>query len=203
MPLAISAFTTCPYVGAPATFPCNNVVVVPALPCTIAVPFEITIDCTESAVPEFVQPLAIGNTFVTLVVRSIVPGVMSLLTSNPVERTPVALLCTNPAVEKAGNVIVFAELPIVTPAVVVPVLIFVAKFELLFRLTTHPDIVAPVVPVNNPADVTVPVPVVEMLPVVVTSSPAVVGESTVPKRLQYPRIPVVGGVEVNPLVPLV
>ena len=58
----------------------------------MAVPLEITIDCPANAAPEFVPPFAIGNIFVTFVVRSIVPGVISLFSSNPVERTPVALL---------------------------------------------------------------------------------------------------------------
>jgi hypothetical protein len=124
---------------------------------------------------------------------------MSLFTSNPVESNPKALLCTKPAVAKAGSVMVFAELPIVTPPVDVPVLMLVAKFELLFRLTAAPDIVAPVEPVNNPAEVIVPVPVDEISPLVVTSSPAVVGESTVPARFQKPMVPMAGGVEVNAL----
>ena len=85
---------------------------------------------------------------------------------NPVDSSPVILLCTSPAVVKAGSVIVFAELPIVTPPVDVPVLILVALFELVFISTTPPDIVvAPVIvapddPVNSPADVIAPVPVV-------------------------------------------
>jgi hypothetical protein len=79
----------------------------------------------------------------------------------------------------------------------------VAKFELLFRLIAPPVMVAPVVPVSNPAEVIVPVPEVEMLPLVVTASPAVVGDSTVPVLFQYPRLPVSGAVEVNVLVPLV
>jgi hypothetical protein len=127
---------------------------------------EIIIDCPDNATPEFVPPLAIGNTFVTFVVRSIVPGVMSLLTNKPVESTPVALLCTRPAEVNAGSVIVLAELPIITPPVDVPVFMFVAKLELLLMPATPPDIVvapvtvAPDCPVSNPAEVIVPDPVV-------------------------------------------
>jgi hypothetical protein len=108
-----------------------------------------------------------------------------------------------PAVVNAGNVIVFNALPIVTPPVDVPVLMLVAKFELLFRLTAAPVTDNPDDPVNNPAEVIVPVPLVEILPLVVTASPAVVGERIIPERFQYPRIPVVGGVDVNALVPFV
>jgi hypothetical protein len=91
---------------------------------------------------------------------------------------------------KAGSVIVFAAPPIVTAPVDVPVLMLVGLFDPAFRLIAPPDIVvapvivAPVEPVSNPAYVMVPVPVVEILPLVVTASPAVVGESTVPRRLQ-------------------
>jgi hypothetical protein len=106
-------------------------------------------------------------------------------------------------VVNAGSVIVFAELPIVTPPEEVPVLMLVAKFELSFRLTAAPVTDNPDDPVNNPAEVIVPVPLVEMFPLVVTASPAVVGERIIPERFQYPRIPVVGGVDVNALVPFV
>lgn len=69
--------------------------------------------------------------------------------------------------------------------------------------------VAPVVCVNpfdavsSPADVTVPVPLVETLPDVVTASPAVAGDSVMPALFQKPRVPVVGGVEVKLLDPSV
>jgi hypothetical protein len=63
----------------------------------------------------------------------------------------------------------------------VPVLMFVAKFELLFTLTAPPDIVVPADPVSIPAEVIVPSPVVEIFPVVVISSPKLEGDKT-PKR---------------------
>src|SRR5512142_849941 len=93
----------------------------------------------------------------------------------------------------------------VTAPVDVPVLILVGLFDPAFRLIDPPDIavtpviVAPVEPVSNPAEVIVPVPVVEILPLVVTASPDVVGDSIVPVRFQYPRSPVAGGVVVSPL----
>jgi hypothetical protein len=114
-----------------------------------------------------------------------------------------------PAVVNAGSVILFNELPIVTPPVELPVLIFVALLELLFKSITPPDIVvapvtvAPDCPVSNPADVIAPVPVVDMFPLVVTASPDVVGDRVVPVRSQYPIVPDVGGAEVKPLVPFV
>jgi hypothetical protein len=78
-----------------------------------------------------------------------------------------------------------------------PVLIFVAKFEPAFKLTAAPDIVAPNDPVNNPEEVIVPPPVVEIAPLVVTASPDDVGERVVPNRFQNPIVPVVGGAEVR------
>jgi len=137
-----------------------------------------------SAVLEFVPPLATGKTLVTLLVRSIVPADISLLTIKLEDSTPRAALWTTPAVANAGSVIVFAELPIVTPPVEVPVLIFVALFDPAFKFTAPPVIVAPVVPVSNPAEVMAPVPVAEIFPLVVTSSPKLVGESIMPVRLQ-------------------
>jgi hypothetical protein len=137
-----------------------------------------------------VPPLGTGRTPVTFCVRSIVPLVISAFDSNPVESTPRALLCTSPALVKPGSVMVFAVPPIVTPPVDVPVLILVALFDPAFRLIAPPDIVvAPVIvapddPVSNPAEVIVPVPVVDILPLVVTASPDVVGLRTVPRRLQ-------------------
>ena len=44
--------------------------------------------------------------------------------------------------------------------------------------------VKPLEAVNNPAEVTVPVPVLEILPVVVTASPAVAGDKVVPTLCQ-------------------
>ncbi len=54
---------------------------------------------------------------------------------------------------------------------------FVAKFESTFRFTSPPDIVVPEFPVNNPSEVIVPVPVAEISPVVLTSSPKFEGLS--------------------------
>jgi len=61
-----------------------------------------------------VPPLAIGNMPVTFVVRSIAPSVISPFTIKPVDSNPEASLCTTLPVLKAGSVIVFSELPIVT-----------------------------------------------------------------------------------------
>ena len=90
--------------------------------------------------------------------------VISLFNINPVERTPIALLLTTPAVLNTGRVVVVKEFPMVIAPVEFPVFMFVAKFELLFKLIIPPDIdvtpviVAPADPVNNPAEVMVPVP---------------------------------------------
>ena len=97
----------------------------------------------------------------------------------------------------------FAELPIMTPPVDVPVFMFVTKLELLLILTGAPVSDAPKEPVSNPAEVMVPVPVADIFPLVVTLSPNVVGDRVMPVLLQYPRIPVVGGIEVSVLLPLV
>gem|GEM_PF-4919522 len=61
------------YVGAPAALPCKRVVVVPAAPCIIPVPFEIIIDEPDKAVLELVPPLAMGKVPVTCVVKPILP----------------------------------------------------------------------------------------------------------------------------------
>jgi len=53
----------------------------------------------------------------------------------------------------------------------IAVLIFVGKFESLFRFIVPPEIVAPELPVSNPADVMVPASVVYIFPLVVTLSP--------------------------------
>ena len=91
---------------------------------------------------------------------SIVPLVISALVINPEESRPPAKLCTIPAVVKAGRVIVFKAFPIVTDPEEVPVLMLVAKAELLLRFIMPPAIFAPEEPVNKPAEVIVPVPVV-------------------------------------------
>jgi hypothetical protein len=68
--------------------------------------------------------------------------------------------------------------------VLVPVARFTPKFEASLSEMVAPEMVAPREPVSSPAEVIVPVLVVEMFPVVVTLSPAVVGESVVPERDQ-------------------
>jgi hypothetical protein len=60
-----------------------------------------------------------------------------------------------------------------------------------------PETVIPAEPVKSPAEVMVPVDVVEMFPVVVTLSPVFVGERVVPVRDQYPMAPDVGAVDVR------
>jgi hypothetical protein len=62
--------------------------------------------------------------------------------------------------------------PIATAPVDIPVLILVPKLEESLIDVAAPDIVAPADPVNNPAEVIVPEPLVEMLPEVVIASPA-------------------------------
>lgn len=74
--------------------------------------------------------------------------------------------------------------PMVTVPVDVPVFMLVAKLEEAFRLTAAPDTVRPALPVSRPALVMVPVLVVDMAPVVVMASPAVLGDKVVPVRDQ-------------------
>jgi hypothetical protein len=78
-----------------------------------------------------------------------------------------------------------------------PVLILVAKFELSFKLTAALVTVNPNDPVSNPADVTVPLPVVEIFPLVVNASPAFTGDNVVPVRFQNPTLPEDGAVVVK------
>ena len=54
-----------------------------------------------------------------------------------------------------------------------------------------------------PANITIPVPVVEIFPDVVTASPAVTGDSVVPVLFQKPKFPEVGAVVVKTLDPSV
>jgi hypothetical protein len=76
--------------------------------------------------------------------------------------------------------------PFQVPEVIVP------------ELITKPLMVSVAVgPLNAPAEVIVPDPVVEILPEVVTLSPAVAGERVVPVLDQYPIVPEVGAVEVK------
>jgi hypothetical protein len=60
-----------------------------------------------------------------------------------------------------------ADPPIVTMPVEVPVAMFTALFDEALRLTIPPLTVIPDCPVRSPADVIVPLPVVEIVPVVV------------------------------------
>ena len=87
-----------------------------------------------------------------------------------------------------------APVNVVTPVTEVAPVIVVAPVILV-----APVIVAPLLPVNNPFEVIVPPAVVEILPLVVTASPRVVGERVEVKllRSQNPIVPEVGGVEVN------
>jgi len=57
--------------------------------------------------------------------------------------------------------------------------------------------------VKSPANVPVPLPVAEILPLVVIASPLLLGDNVVPVLLQYPSVPLVGGVEVRLLDPSV
>jgi hypothetical protein len=81
-----------------------------------------------------------------------------------------------------------------------------------------PKFIAPVVPESivravaagvvrsaacPPARVSIPVPVVEIFPEVVTASPDVLGERVVPVLFQNPKLPDVGAVVVRILVPSV
>ena len=88
------------------------------------------------------------------------PAAMSPPFISPVKSTPDALLCTTPGESNAGRVIVLAVLPMVTGPVELPVAIFTGKPELLFRFIVPPEISAPELPVSNPAELIVPVPVV-------------------------------------------
>ena len=70
---------------------------------------------------------------------------------------PVALMFAVPS-----TVVVDAELPMFTAPELVPVLMFVAKFELLLMLVAAPEIVAPALPVTRPVTPSVP-PMVALL----------------------------------------
>jgi len=143
-------------------------------------PSDIIIVCPDNAVLELVPPLAIGNTPLTSVVND-----------TWLELTRPALsLCNTPAVVNLGRYNELKLFPIVTLPVDPFVLIFVALLELSFKLIAPPDIlvapvtVNPLCPVSNPADVIAPVPVVYILPLVVTPSVAVVGVSNPAALLQ-------------------
>lgn len=86
-----------------------------------------------------------------------------------------------------------SEFPIEIVPFEVPVLIDVAKLEVLFKETAPPETVKPVCPVNSPPEVIVPVPEVYILPDVVIRPPVVAGESVggaPPSDCQYPTTPV-------------
>ena len=84
-----------------------------------------------------------------------------------------------------------------------PVLIFVVKFELTFKLTVPFSTLSPDDPVSNPKEDMVPEPVVEIFPLVVNPSPVLRGESVEPVRFQNPMFPVAGAVVVRNLLPSV
>ena len=92
----------------------------------------------------------------------------------PVEVKPVKPLNT-PAVETSQLVVFMVRVleppPIVVAPVDVPVLIFVAKLELLLMLVVAPEIVAPSWPVMSPATVSAPLMVVSPVPVVKVEAP--------------------------------
>lgn len=72
--------------------------------------------------------------------------------------------------------------------VALPITVLEIPEELI--LAVPPETVSPPKPVSSPADVIVPEPVVEMLPELVTLSPAVAVERVVPLLVQYPTVPV-------------
>ena len=85
--------------------------------------------------------------------------------ATPVKAPPVVTL--SPPFEANANV-----------PVALPIVVFAVPVE--FIEAVPPVIVTPAEPVNNPAEVIVPVPEVEMFPEVVILSPAVIGERVVP-----------------------
>src|ERR1035437_6207726 len=97
-----------------------------------------------------VPPLGTGNILITSVVNDNWLDVIN----------PMASLCKSPGVVNFGRYNELNELPIVTFPEEVPVLMLVAKFELLLRLTAAPVTVNPDEPVNIPAEVMAPPTVV-------------------------------------------
>ena len=73
--------------------------------------------------------------------------------------SPVASLCSTPAVVNFGRYNELPVLPIVTLAVELPVLMFVANAELLFRLITPPDAVIPALKIPRLFHVLIPLTV--------------------------------------------
>jgi hypothetical protein len=74
----------------------------------------------------------------------------------------------------------------------------VAKLEEALMLVVAPEIVAPAVPVRRPAEVIVPLLVVDILPVVVIASPELTGDKVVPLLVHQPWVPVVALVAMAP-----
>ena len=102
------------------------------------------------------------------------PGVM-FIAFEPVE--------VRPKVVPEVRAIVLADcMATAPPEPVLPIL--VAPLPVALMLAVPPVIVRPALPVRRPALVIVPVLVVEMLPEVVTLSPAVAGWRVMPLRLQ-------------------
>ena len=92
-----------------------------------------------------------------------------------IDATPVsapAVVTFNPPEEVRANVPV--EFPI-----------FVFPLPVVFSETVPPATVSPALPVISPAEVTVPVPVVDKLPDVVIASPLLMGERVVVFLCQY------------------
>ena len=103
-----------------------------------------------------------------------------------------------PKVEPVDKAIAPAEeFPIEMAPVEVPVLMFVLKLDEAFKEAVAPVIVKPAVPLRSPAELIVPVPVVEIFPEVVIASPEFAGERVLPVLDQYPKVPDDGGVVVS------
>lgn len=130
--------------------------------------------------PKFVVPVE------DKVVNAPVEGVVA---PTAVELIPVAVVFKLPAVNK----ILFA--PKETDEAPSPDKVKAPDVPVRFRAPVVK--VKPLDAVKRPADVIVPVPVVEIFPDVVTASPALLGDNVVPVLFQYPSTPDVGGVDVS------
>jgi hypothetical protein len=128
------------------------------------------------------------------------------------EITPADVMVPESVVEILPDVEILPEAvtdvtPDRAPALIIsPLIVLVAvapeiapdKFKVVIPLNAPALIMAPLIvfvavgPLNAPADVTVPEPVVAMLPEVLMASPPVPGLKIVPLRLQYPLVPVAG-----------
>jgi len=154
-----------------------------------AVPVPIFIIFALFPVPKLTVPVVPESKVIPeVVVEDIVPApakvnAVALVVIVSIEATPV----------KAPAVVTFR--PPLDVKAKVPEELPIAVFEVpdVFIFAVPPDTVSPAEPVNNPAEVIVPLPLVEIFPLVVTASPLFVGESVVPILFQYPIIPVLVG----------